>query len=270
VLGFSSRPACSSWQWNETWPRFRPVEYVVTGVLGPTAIAMYYLVPPQQNPHWIGGILFDDDVRNALRMRTTAGLKTVRWLSDAADSALVVLAVGLDSMLVPLLRGNLDVAVQLSLMDFESFALSSVVTFSLYDSIGRARPSYVDCQHGSSDPECEVSPTASFPSGHVNQAFTAAGVSCAHHLHLPLYGSRLADRLACARDLTLATADATLRIMGDRHYLTDVLAGGGIGFAFGYGLPVLLHYASEGRSALGLSVVPMVGSRLGLGVIGDF
>ena len=257
--------------WNQDWPQFRPVEFVVTGIAGPVAIGMYYLVRPQQSPHWIGGILFDDDVRNALRLRSPEGLKTVRFLADAVDVTSVVLVVGVDSMVVPLIRRSVDVGVQLSLMNFESFALSSILTFSLYDSIGRARPSYVDCQHGSSDIQCQTSPTASFPSGHVNEAFTTAGLSCAHHAHLPLYGSRLADALACARDVTLATADAVLRIMGDRHYLTDVLAGGAIGFAFGYGLPTFLHYTSRGRPPLaGLSVVPMAGSRLGLVATGDF
>ncbi len=261
----------SALAWNPDWPQFRPIEFVVTGITGPTAIAMYYLLRPQQTPHWIGGILFDDAVRNALRLRTPGGLKTVRFLADAVDVTLVVLAVGVDSMVVPLIRGNLDVAVQLSLMDAESFALSSILTIGLYDSIGRARPSYVDCQHGSTDAQCLTSPTASFPSGHVNEAFTAAGLSCAHHTHLPIYGSRLADALACARDLTLATTDGILRIMGDRHYLTDVLTGGAIGFTFGYGLPTLLHYAAGGRALLSaVSVAPMAGDRVGLVATGSF
>lgn len=261
----------SSLAWNVEWPQFRPIEFMVTGIAGPTAIAMYYLVKPQQNPNWIGGVLFDDDVRDALRLRSPEGLKTVRFLADAVDVTLVALAVGVDSIAVPLIRGNLDLAMQLSLMDAESFALSSILTIGLYDSVGRARPSYVDCQGGSSDVQCRTSPTASFPSGHVNEAFTAAGLSCAHHTHLPIYGTRLADALACARDLTLATTDAVLRIMGDRHYLTDVLAGGGIGFAFGYGLPVVLHYASGGRaSTAGFAIEPMAGGRLGVVATGNF
>jgi membrane-associated phospholipid phosphatase len=257
--------------WNPEWPRFRPIEFALTGLLGPAAIAEYYLVRPQQNPRWIGGILFDDDVRSALRLRSPGGLKTVRFLADAVDVSLVVLAVGLDSGAVPLIRGNPDVAMQLSLMDAESFALSSLVAISLYDSVGRARPSYVDCEHGSTDDQCRTSPTASFPSGHVNEAFTAAGLSCAHHAHLSLYGSRLADALGCARDLTLAATDGLLRIMGDRHYLSDVLAGGAIGFAFGYGLPTLFHYTGPGRGPIsGVSFAPMTGNRLGLLAIGSF
>jgi membrane-associated phospholipid phosphatase len=256
--------------WDPRWPRFRPIEYVVTGVGGPIAIGMYYLLKPQPTPNWIGGILIDDDVRDALRMRTNSGLKTVRALSDAADTVLVVLVFGVDSVLVPVLRGSWDVAFQVSLMDLESFMFSSVLTFTLYDTIGRARPSYVDCQHGSTDPQCNTSPTASFPSGHVNEAATAAGLSCAHHTNVPLYGARIWDDLACARDAALATAGALFRIMGDRHYLTDVLAGGAIGFAFGYGLPNLLHYTIGDRHAGELTLAPMVGTRAGLVASGTF
>ncbi|HZU83932.1 MAG TPA: phosphatase PAP2 family protein [Polyangiaceae bacterium] len=262
-----------SLRWNPDWPRFRPVEFAVTAVTGPLAIAMYYMLRPQQDPHWVGGILFDDSVRAALRLRSADELRVVRTFADGVGVASVVLVVGVDSMLVPLLRGGADVGVQLSLMDFESFALSSIVTFSLYDSVGRARPSYVDCQRGGSvDPQCNTSPTASFPSGHVNEVFTAARLSCAHHTRVPLYGTRVADGLACARDLTLAAADGVLRIMGDRHYLTDVLAGGAIGFAFGYGVPTLFHYSFHysGPSLAELSLAPVGGGALGMRAVGRF
>jgi membrane-associated phospholipid phosphatase len=144
-----------------------------------------------------------------------------------------------------------------------------VVAVTLYDTVGRARPSYEDCQKNPSfSADCRVSPTASFPSGHVNEAFTAAGLSCAQHTMLPLYGKRVLDVLACARDLALATADGVLRIMGDRHYATDVLAGGGLGFLWGYGLPMLLHYGNQGGSPSPTwSFAPLAGAgRTGLTV----
>ena len=258
--------------WDESWPRFRTSEYVLTAVAGPTAIAMYWFLPDQSTPHWVGGILFDDDVRNALRLHSPQDLRTVRVLADAVDVTLVVTVVGIDSFALPLLRGSTDVAWQLTVMNAEAFSLSSILTFSLYDTVGRARPSYEDCQHdGTVDAQCTSSPTASFPSGHVNEAFTAAGLSCAHHAFVPLYGSRFWDGLACARDLTLATTDGVLRIMGDRHYLTDVLAGGAIGFTFGFGVPTLLHYTAGSRRPLtALSFAPMPAPRLGIVASGEF
>lgn len=259
-------------RWNPDWPKFQPLEFVVTGILGPVAIAMYLYVSPQTQPHWIGGVLFDDSIRNALRVRSVSGLKAVRVSSDVIGTSIVVLVVGVDSFVVPLARDSTSVATQLPLMDVEAFALSSIVTFSGYDSVGRARPSYVDCQHNPGfDPACNISPTASFPSGHVNEAFTAAGLSCAQHGSVPLYGGGLLDAMACARDLTLATADGVLRIMGDRHYTTDVLAGGAIGFAFGYGVPALLHFAHGHRKTLSSdwSFAPMSGAGIGVVVTGS-
>ncbi len=258
-------------RWDEDRPRFRPVEYAVTGVVGPVAIAMYIWLPSQRQPHWIGGILFDDAVRNALRVRSPSALQAVWTASDVVNVTDVVLVVGVDSLLVPLLRGSADVSLQLGLMDAESFALGSVLTFSLYDSVGRARPSYEDCQQNPSGPGCTISPTASFPSGHTAEVFIAAGASCANHQYVPIYGSRLTDSLACARDLTMATADGLLRIMGDRHYATDVLAGAAIGFAFGYGVPTLLHYrASRAPSLATWTVSPMMGRQPGLALVGSF
>jgi membrane-associated phospholipid phosphatase len=266
----------SKLHWDEDRPRFRPVEYVVTGVVGPAAIVEYTLLRAQGTPHWTAGNAFDDGIRDALRLRSSSALAVAWSAADIVGVSVTVLAVGVDSFLVPMFRGSPDVAVQLTLMSLESYALSSILSITLYDTVGRARPSYSDCQKNpSANADCSISPTASFPSGHTNEAFTAAGLSCAHHANVPIYGSRLADTLACVRDLTLATSDGVLRIMGDRHYTTDVLTGAAIGFGFGFGLPTLLHYrtgAGADRSALGrLSVSPMLGAgTMGLVAAGPF
>lgn len=51
--------------------------------------------------------------------------------------------------------------------------------------------------------------------------------------------------------IAVAGTTGSLRLMGDRHYASDVLAGALIGFFFGYGIPTLFHYgkASEGTQA---------------------
>lgn len=256
--------------WDDSRPRFRPLEYAATAVVGIAAMAEYTWLPPQPRPHWVGGILFDDAIRNALRLRSPAALRTVWTLADATGVTETAVVVGLDSALVPTLRGSFDTAWQLSWMDFESYAFGSVATFSLYDTVGRARPSYADCQRDPSGPDCRVSPTASFPSGHTAEAFISAGLSCVHHAYVPIYANATLDALACARDVTLATADGVLRIMGDRHYATDVLAGAGLGFSFGYGLPWLLHYARFARRLPQVTLTPMVGQSVGLVAAGAF
>jgi membrane-associated phospholipid phosphatase len=261
-------------RWDEDWPRFRPWEYVATGIVGPAAIAEYIWLKGEPTPRTTGGILFDDSVRNALRLRSTSALRVAWTAADVVGISVTVLAVGVDSLLVPLWRGSSDVALQTTLMDVEAYAFSSIVAITLYDKVGRARPSYADCKvNPSFSPDCGVAATDSFPSGHTNEAFTAAGLSCANHGQLPIYGSGLADSLACARDVTLASLEGVLRVMGDRHYATDVLAGAAIGFGFGFGLPNLLHYrdASYFAGRTELSISPAVGDgRVGVVAAGLF
>jgi len=267
-------PPSSGLHWNDEWPRFRPAEYVVTGVLGPGAIAEYIWLEGQGSPHWVGGILFDDAVRNALRLRNPGALAASWTAADVVGVSAAVITVGIDSLLVPLARGSPDVALQLTLTGFEAYALSSIVSITLYDTVGRARPSYADCQKNPNfSADCNLAVYDSFPSGHTNEAFTAAGLSCAHHAHVPLYGSRTLDTLACVRDVMLGAADGVLRIMGDRHYATDVLTGAAIGFGFGFGVPALLRYGNTGYAGAvdTLSVSPMMGSgRAGLIASGRF
>jgi membrane-associated phospholipid phosphatase len=259
-------------EWKSEWSTFRPAEYVATGVLGTAALYTTFVMKPASSPHWTGGILFDDSARDALRLRSPGARDTIRTASDITAVTTVVLAVGVDSIVVPLARRSDAVALQLTLMDAESFAMSMLVTSSLYNTVGRARPSYEDCQRDPSfDPLCSTGATASFPSGHTTAAFTAAGLSCAHHLNLSLYGSPLADGLACGGEIALAAATATFRVMGDRHYVTDVLAGSVIGFGFGFGAPMLLHYGTHGHADRSVTIAPMGGtSTAGLIATGTF
>jgi membrane-associated phospholipid phosphatase len=139
-----------------------------------------------------------------------------------------------------------------------------------FDLTARARPSYEECQRDPTfDPLCGAGSTASFWSGHTAQAFTAAGLSCAHHAYVKLYGGGAADTLACAGAITLGAATGSLRVIGDRHYVSDVFVGALVGFGFGYGMPTLLHYAGGPERRLGLSLVP-TDSGLALGASGAF
>jgi membrane-associated phospholipid phosphatase len=246
--------------WNPAWPKFRASEYVVTGIAGIGSIGAYFLLTAPSKPYWTGGLLLDDQIRGAFRLRSPRSRDTARTLSDVTAVSATVIAVGVDSFVVPLLRRKSDIAEQLVLMDAESFAVSTLITTTLFKTTGRARPSYEDCQRDPSfDPLCRSAVTSSFPSGHTNGAFTAAGLSCAHHLHLALYGNSAADTLACAGEIAVAGATGALRVGGDRHYATDVLTGAVIGFAIGYGMPTLLHYGKAGNGTETSLIVEPVG-----------
>jgi len=252
--------------WKPEWVPFRPGEYVFTGIAGAVSAAAYFGFNDPTHPRWTGGILFDNAARDALRLRSPSARDAIRTTSDVTAIASAVLVVGVDSIAIPLARKSDYLALQLTLMDAEAFVVSTLVTTTMFKTIGRARPSYADCQKNPSfDPQCSVSATASFPSGHANAAFTAAGLSCAHHAHLRLYGSPFADAAACGTALTLATATSLFRVMGDRHYMSDVLVSALIGFGVGFGGPTLLHYDVPGRSKEGVATLSPMGGTSAAG-----
>jgi membrane-associated phospholipid phosphatase len=264
-------------EWNERWHRFRLPEYIGTGVTGVAAIAVFAYGTPSDHPKWVGPILFDEPVRDALRLRTRSGIATAETVSSALTIVIPVQSM-VDSVLLPGIDGSWDVMWQLGMMDAESYALSALVTAGLYDTTGRARPSYADCKAGRSiDPYCNSGEFASFPSGHTAAAMAGAGLMCAEHGALPLYGGRALDVAACAEGLTLATGVGVLRLMADRHYVSDVLTGGAIGFFSGYGLPMLLHFWKRpvgevvNRPDLKVALIPGAGATaLGVSAVGIF
>lgn len=233
--------------WSPSWPKFRSSEYVATGVVGVGALSAIFLFDDAEKPRWQGGILLDDAARDAFRARSPAGRDTARRVSDITAASSASLLLGVDSLLVPVARGRAGIAWQMEWMNVEAFALSTLLRTTLVKAIGRARPSYTDCALDPTfDPRCDDSKTASFPSGHSTAAFTAAGLSCAHHTHLALYGDRYRDDAACGLSLLLAAVTGSLRVVGDRHYVSDVVGGALLGFGVGFGLPWLLHYRPGG------------------------
>ncbi len=264
-------------QWNPRWHTFRPIEYVTTAATAVGALVVFFVVKASDHPKWIGPILFDAPVRNALRLRTRSGIQAA--LDASYYAALIAPAQALvDSIILPAADRNPELAWQLALMDAQAFALSGLVTASLYDVTGRARPSYADCKAGTSvDPLCNAGAYASFPSGQTSAAMTGAGLICAHHGALPLYGGGGWDVAACAEGLTVATTVGVLRIMADRHYASDVLTGGAIGFFSGYGLPMLLHYRKRSlgevvsRDDIKVAIAPGAGAAaIGAQLLGIF
>jgi len=264
-----ARAAGKPFRWDTKHARFQATEYVLTGTTGPFAMFQYTFLHPPAQPRWIGGILFDDAARNLFRLHSPDALRAAWTGADATGVTLAVLVAGVDSIIVPIARGSFEVAWETTMMNAESFALGSLVAFTLTDTVGRARPVYQDCTSGKTTVGCDGL-TASFPSGHTTEAFIVAGLSCAHHLYGRLYGSRAADAFACARDLTLASFEGMLRVAGDRHWISDVIIGSAIGFAFGFGLPTLLHYRGRSRG-FSVAPTPLVGANAtGLALGGRF
>jgi hypothetical protein len=216
--------------------------WATTAMLGSAALAVELGLDGPEDPRWRGGVLFDDQVRDALR-----GDSDHR--RDRADQIGDVLRGGLWAWLLTdtaLIRGreaqlrtwqiNLDAAL----------GQGAGVGLIKYGS-GRRRP--------------DGSDNRSFVSGHAASAATAAGLICTHHLHGGLYGGGSGDSAACAGAVTAAAATGIARIVADEHYATDVLAGWAVGAVFGYLLP--RRWYSDGQpadQAAHAAVTPVIGS----------
>jgi membrane-associated phospholipid phosphatase len=272
----AARPGRARVEWSPRWPRFRAWEYGGTAVLGAASLYLYRYQPPPAEAKWQGENAFDDAFRGWLRADTREGrelagtVSDVLWLGGSAVPYVVDLPV------ILLAHREPRVAWQVLMMDLEANAVAGFINNALFYEVGRGRPSYRSC---AADPGYDqlcgsTGNNAAFPSGHTLGIATAAGLTCVHHHYLPLYGHPAADGGACALMSVATVVTAATRVVADRHYASDSIAGAAIGFAAGYGLPWLLHYrsglgAAAFAGAAGPVVVPFASADvLGVGLFG--
>lgn len=218
----------------------------------PAAIDLPALAPRvsggQGAGHWRGGILFDESFRSAIRLGAVEDQEIARTISDITLGAVVLQAALLDAALVPAIRGDGDLVWRAEF----AHALALGITISggeiVKRLVGRARPYERDCDADPSRHGCDASDLFhSFYSLHSGVAFTSAGFSCAMHLDRGLYSDLGADASACGVSLALAASTGILRVVADRHYLSDVLVGAALGFLVGYLMPLALVPEIEPR-----------------------
>ena len=176
-----------------------------------------------------------------------------------------------DPLLVSLAgRGDGKTALNLELIGLEAFSYAGLTSFVATRTSVRERPDTTECRRQHPDGIGCPSDTEAFWSGHTSIAAASAGLVCANHRYLPLWGSVAADISACALAATSALLTGGTRLAADRHYATDVLMGMGVGFGFGYAVPVLLHYSRK-KPELALAIEPdTLGSGARLNVAGVF
>lgn len=272
----SDAPARPRVEWSARWPRFRAWEYGATALFGGASLYLYRYRPPPEETRWQGDNAFDAAFRDWLRADTRQEREAAGVAGDVLWQAGTFMPYVIDVPVILLAHREPRVAWQVLMMDLEANAVAGFINGALFYQVGRGRPSVHDC---TVDPNYDElcggrSNNASFPSGHVLGIATAAGLTCAHHRHLPLYGHAAADAGVCAVMSAATVVTAATRIMADRHYATDSLAGAAIGFAVGYGLPRLLHYRAGAAADDGRGVRPIVvpfarPDALGLGVLGS-
>jgi len=226
---------------NERWPEFRTSEYLITGLAVAGSAANYYLVSPPKSPLWRGDILFDNAARNTLMIRSEAGQKRASTLSDILAYPLIGYSMLDGPITAGWVGGDKDAAIQLSLINAETFAVNEVLNLTVSSLVRRSRPEGDVCASNSKyDPHC----ARSFWSGHAANVFAAASLVCAEHGALGLYGGK-ADAAACVTSLAAASAVGVLRIASNDHHASDVIAGAAVGVATGYLMPKFLHFNSK-------------------------
>jgi hypothetical protein len=269
-------------KWQPGWRRFTLLEGAIAGGMIATSGVLFF-VGQDDEPHWRGGVLFDDAARRSLRLGSDQERQDAAAVSDILATGMAVKTLIVDPLIITALANQApDLGGQMALMNLQAYAASTFLWTITRRATARERPSQRECGDGQdpSFPACNgADANASFFSGHATFAFTSAGLACAHHVQFPLYGDGWPDGLACATGITFASATAASRVLADRHYMSDVLTGALIGFASGFGLPTLLHYRgfSGGRlpetahrrraTTTTLQVVPF---GVGVGVVGSF
>jgi len=240
------RPDLSS-GWPDGWERIGPEEGAAVGGLATASILLMVFLNAPDQPRWNSAILFDEGARDVLRASSPGGRSRAGTISDLAY-LLAAYPVVVDAGLLTWLgHGKADAALQLALIDVEAMAITTLLTTAMQRSTGRARPFVRTC--GSSSPEADCSASANtrntaFFSGHTSIAFTAASTLCVQHSRLSLYGS--ADAAVCPVALGGAPTTSILRVVADRHWASDVIAGALVGSAVG-ALVSSVHLQLDGK-----------------------
>lgn len=263
--------------WKESWNTVGAVDYVVIGIGGSMALAAALIQPIHKKPSITVG--FDESVRDSISQGSTQSRYRARDTSDVTLSLLVTWPLFIDALVTGYwYREAPEVAYNMALIDAEAIAITAGIQGLTNTLVSRERPYGRDCGGSLSNDlyDCDGSKRyRSFFSGHSSLAFTGAGLICTHHLKLELIGDAFADAASCGIALGAAATTATLRVLGDVHYATDVITGSLFGLAVGVLVP-MLHYSfgdedEEGAAAnpgtFKMSVVPF---GAGVGLVGSY
>jgi membrane-associated phospholipid phosphatase len=260
-----AEPSEPAVEWKREWRPIETWEVVLTssmsvGILGIVALTH------EREPAWKDPVLLDDTVRDYARAETADGRKRAQIVGDATYYAALAYPLLVDAFAVTWLgHRKPDVAAKIALIDLEALSVTGFLSFLSNALIRRERP-YARACRGPDDPvfpDCtRGGQSESFFSGHTGIAATTAGLTCAHHANLPLYGGGAPDAFACVSTVAGALVTGYARLVADKHYLVDVLAGMIIGFPVGFGFATYHYRTGKSPSTAGLRrsvhLLPMV------------
>lgn len=228
-------------QWSPRFTRFSYAQYGASVALLGGLLATDVWMEPRNEPGWRGDNVIDYHASAILTAGTSMGRERAGQVSDYLAFGLLAYPFAIDTALVAGLgHGNYDVAFQMAMIGAQAVMAAKFVSGMTKMFVGRQRPDSLDCS--SRDEAGCGTHNESFVSGHSTSAFVGAGLICAQHQNLALYGDGPWGAITCGASLVAATAAGTLRVVADRHNLTDVMGGALVGLGTGYLLPNLLNY----------------------------
>lgn len=232
-------------QWDEANPRVVWGEYVLTGLAVTAGGIMEFTTDQPIEPRWIGPILFDEIVRDSGAMPRLKDRIAIQTASDVLLVFSAAYPVLIDGMLVPAIDSNVDIFSQLTAMNLEAYSLAHLVMRANHRLAARERPAGIGCQtdQGWAYDCGSFGVNASWFSGHAAISAVGAGLTCAHHAYVPLYGGGAPDVLACVGMTAVALTTGGMRVISDRHWASDAITGFLVGYGIGLGIPIGLHYA---------------------------
>lgn len=247
--------------WDESRPRVATGEYVLTGLAISTGAVIEFATDQPIQPSWVGPILFDEAIRDAVAMPRLKDRRGVQIASDVLLAISAAYPVLIDGMLVPAIDQNVDMFQQLTAMNLEAYGFAYLVMRANHRLAARERPAGIGCQTDKGWAyDCgSFGVNASWFSGHATMSAVGAGLTCAHHAYVPLYGGGAPDIISCVGMTGLALTVASMRVISDRHWASDAITG----FLFGYGMGLavpLIHYTQTvpGADEKGVAATPLM------------
>jgi len=237
----------------------------------------------QPVPRWQHATRLDRDASRVLRAedaRARRAADTASWVVvGALMAAPIAVAEG-----AAFDRGASQLAVgEAALSLVIPYASTALVGFGAKYLFARERPYAARaglasrCANGAAQRrgECDWDRNGSFPSLHSALGFAAAGALCVQSLRFAPVGA--GDALACGAATFSATIGAMLRMVADKHYVTDVLVGSLLGLTlsvatswalhFAPGAPMPLARSLDGERVDALPVVLGAGAGVALGAL---
>jgi membrane-associated phospholipid phosphatase len=242
---------------------------VAVPLLTAGALLQFVLLQPEAEPDWQGPILLDRPMQNLLKVGSASGRARADTISDVFVGLVALQTLLVDPWLAAgWAHRRVDVAWQMTVIDTQAFGLTFLANRLTKDIVARERPDAEACVEGSNEAACTADDrNLSFFSGHTTSSATFAGLTCAHHQKLALYGSFAADLAGCLGAVGLSLGTGYLRIASDNHWWSDVTVGQLVGFSAGY-LLTWAHYYAGTSSPESLGQLPVVVPIVGSGVVG--